>query len=297
MRVAACVNRHSAGTIGRASLSHTKPETKPKGFWGKSSTRREFFDRAAEALNVKHPVDWGRVSHQSLFRLGGKGLMKRYGYCLSAALQDVYPEEDINPMEWRRKPRNYWGTLENRRAFLDMLAKRKGVECVGDWRRVSTSDVRDAGGTGLLSYYGSFVDALKDSYEEHREHWSESDASTWRNKSPNGHWEEEGNVCAFMERAKQHLLIREDSDWQRVSTVQLQALPGGRTVLEKMSLVDALTTAFPGKDWKKRLGSTTGHKRAAQRLMKAHISLLLSHGTAFPSSLPASLATEDSVVS
>eukprot|EP00011_Vannellida_sp_DIVA3-517-6-12_P008290 CAMPEP_0114605584 /NCGR_PEP_ID=MMETSP0168-20121206/1129_1 /TAXON_ID=95228 ORGANISM="Vannella sp., Strain DIVA3 517/6/12" /NCGR_SAMPLE_ID=MMETSP0168 /ASSEMBLY_ACC=CAM_ASM_000044 /LENGTH=229 /DNA_ID=CAMNT_0001816437 /DNA_START=150 /DNA_END=839 /DNA_ORIENTATION=+ len=211
-----------------------------------------------------------------IFKLGGKGLMKRFGYVLEKALKDAYPEAALNTMEWNRKPRNFWASIANRRAFLDTLAKEKGVQAPADWQRVSTTDVRQAGGSGLLSHYASFAEALADTYHEHSDVMDKANPSAWRRKAPQNHWDSEENVAAFMRRAKEELHVKENSDWLRVSRAQLQSVQGGHAVLQKMTFTEALDIAFPSVQWKELTDTTSGHRKAAQRLMRAHLTAILA---------------------
>jgi hypothetical protein len=62
------------------------PVTHTNGHWSDVRNQRAFFDKLAEQLNIKQFEDWYKVSGLQVAKLGGKGLLKRYGYSLSKGI-------------------------------------------------------------------------------------------------------------------------------------------------------------------------------------------------------------------
>lgn len=63
----------------------------PRSYWKSKENRRKFMDGVAKKLNVKSPMDWGKVTIQQVFELGGGTLLSRYyKSSLYYCLQSIY---------------------------------------------------------------------------------------------------------------------------------------------------------------------------------------------------------------
>jgi hypothetical protein len=99
---------------------------------------------------------------------GGAGLLDRYGNSLVKALASVYPEKDWLGWKFQQVPRGYWNDIGNQRKFFEEIAKELNVQNAEDWLKISATQVKDLGGSGLLSnhYNNSVVKALEAVYPE-----------------------------------------------------------------------------------------------------------------------------------
>jgi hypothetical protein len=51
-------------------------------------------------------------------------------------------------------PFHYWKDTTHQRLFLESIAKSLGVKTLDDWANVTVQQVRDRGGSGVLSKHG-----------------------------------------------------------------------------------------------------------------------------------------------
>jgi len=249
-----------------------------RGYWDDVGNQRHLFDRVAEKYGVKTADDWKRVRNKDVAAMGGAPVLARYG-SFAEALRGIYPELELDESSCRAQmPRGYWKSLENRKAFVSLLAERMGVKRASDWKRVRYSDVRALpGGRGLLGHYPSLYDALRECWltegDKERE-GEEFDVFDMRDTVPQGHWESKENVRKFVERLRKELAVEDKEDWYRVSWEQVQKLGGARMLAKKFYLVDALRLAYPNETWDSERFSST-KKRATQRQLYAAISAIV----------------------
>lgn len=140
------------------------------------------------------------------------------------------------------RPKGHWLSAENRREFLDQVAREFGVEQVEDWKKVTQRQVIAKGGSGLVSRYkGSLLAALRDTYPKQR-----FDPVICRPQVPPGYWDSLQNRRAFMESVQTRLGITSMEQWKRVTNKQLLALGGGRLLnIYAGSIYAALEDLFP----------------------------------------------------
>lgn len=63
----------------------------PQSYWKSMENRKKYMDELAVKLNISHPSDWGNVSIQRIYELGGGSFLKLYyNDSLLACLQSIY---------------------------------------------------------------------------------------------------------------------------------------------------------------------------------------------------------------
>jgi hypothetical protein len=142
--------------------------------------RKNFLDEIAMKLNIKIPSDWGNITVQQLYELGGSSLLTHYyNGSLFKCLQSVYKGifiifililiKDTNwKREWFTKlPKSYWKSMENRRNFLDEIAKKLNIKTPSDWGKVTNQQLFEHGRSSLLGHYynGSLFKCLQSVYK------------------------------------------------------------------------------------------------------------------------------------
>lgn len=240
-----------------------------RNHWSKPEKRRAFFENVASQFGVKRPSDWKNVTTTQVEDMGGSRLIRLYNGSLYEALKDTFPDVDLNALSCRpTKPRGYWDVPENRRAFMDGIARDFGVKSPKDWKKVTTKQVAEKGGGSLLQRHnGSLLRTLREVYagETYQGTPIKWDAFTCRPNLPPGHWSIAGNVKELLDRAKAKFKVNTTKDWYRVSQAQIRQLQGGG-LLRKMRFVDALRLAYPEEDFD--VGEINKNvKKAAQRQM------------------------------
>jgi hypothetical protein len=76
-----------------------------------------------------------------------------------SALAAAYPEYSWDPLRFLSSGQGIWKSLDNQRALFATLAQRLGIRTVDDWYNVTTKDILENGGRGLLTHYygGSLI--------------------------------------------------------------------------------------------------------------------------------------------
>lgn len=240
----------------------------PKGHWDDKENRRAFMEKVRKEMGVENAGDWRRVRREDIQQLGGGGLLTKFSSVFEL-LDDTYPEQRLEELECRGHVSNaYWKDTANRRALLDRIAAAHSVKCPSDWKRVSWRDVAAfPGGNTLLSFYDSMLDALRHIYPE--QEWSETGC---RPHARRGYWDTSEAVAAFLEKARAELHIKEKSDWYRVSRKQIGAL-GGSSMLKRMTLCEALRTAYPEETWDE-VDFAAKVKKSVQRVLGVYVQQL-----------------------
>lgn len=63
----------------------------PNSYWKSMENRKMLMDQIAKKLNIKNPSDWGKVTQNCIYELGGCSLLTRYyNGSLFACLQSIY---------------------------------------------------------------------------------------------------------------------------------------------------------------------------------------------------------------
>lgn len=148
-------------------------------------------------------------------------------------------------VEGEKRQRRRWSAAETRRAFLEGVAAELGVETMEDWRKVTTSDIRERGGRGLLRRYGESVfGALRDTFPE--QHFTEEQVRSHR---PKGYWKLRENRRSFLAAVAEAHGVEEARDWRRVTAATVREMGGGALLKRQGGLLAALRDAFPEEDF------------------------------------------------
>jgi hypothetical protein len=244
---------HYGGSLIRA-LAGVYPEYRwqtwrfnqvPRGYWDDITNQRKFFDSVAEKKGIKNLDDWQKVKVADLEEFGGPSLLQRYyGNSLIKALMKVYPEHKWLAFLFTQAPQGYWDKKENHRAYMDWLATQLNVKEMDDWYKVKRTDVIARKGSRLLSYYGSFANALQSIYPEHK--WE-----PWMlDKVPPGYWDDIKNQRKYFDWLAKQLHIKTPEDWYQVTHAEVVARGGGRPLgLHGNSLSKTLSAVYPEFTW------------------------------------------------
>lgn len=172
--------------------------------------------------------------------MGGRYLLNRYGG-LREVLQIAYP--DLPPS--KLPPTNHWKTQEFLREFLNKIQQQYQIQEASDWHNVTRAQIREAGGSGLLSTFGSITGALRAAYPD--KEWSIHPIHA--SSKPTNFWKDQIKVRQLFEDA-----IKQ---WELNHVKDLSSIP--RPVFTKAGFAQGLTLhngvtgllrfAFPEIDW------------------------------------------------
>lgn len=240
----------------------------PHSHWDSQEARRAFLDRVAAEHRVEQETDWKRVTVKHVLDMGGSGLLERFSGSLFAALADAYPERGYQASRCRAKlPQGYWQEEENRKDFMDALARQHGVKTAADWRRVGIQEVQAAGGAGLLSRYNNNVSRLL--HDVYPDLQGAQQTREIRDKVPKGYWLQRANRRLFLEDVARHMGIQSPEDWGKVSSKDIVRFGGASLLRRFSSPLAAAIDSFSEMDFSgvrpKRTPRVTWESRAQRR--------------------------------
>jgi len=150
------------------------------------------------------------------------------------------PGDDVN-YEDKRIPARHWHSVANQRHFLEWMATQLNITDINGWYKVSASEVKKRGGSGLLTHYGGSISkALKTVYPEYK--WQFWKFST----VPVGEWEELANQRAYFDWYAKEYGIQKPMDWFKVSAADLHKRQGrGLLTIYDDSIVKAVQHVYP----------------------------------------------------
>eukprot|EP01125_Pyxidicula_operculata_P008535 TRINITY_DN2859_c0_g3_i4.p2 TRINITY_DN2859_c0_g3~~TRINITY_DN2859_c0_g3_i4.p2 ORF type:complete len:333 (-),score=32.63 TRINITY_DN2859_c0_g3_i4:27-1025(-) len=205
--------------------------------------------------------DWYGVSVKQVRENKGSGLIKKHNYSLVNLLKAIYPDYQWLPWKFRKSPRGFWSSKDNRYAYLRWIETKLGISEPSMWYHFTSKRVfieNDGGGILIKHYKGSPYELLKDLYPDFK--WEPRRF----NKAPHSYWKNEENVKESILSLSTSLKIKNLDDWYRVSAKQLHHLGVAGLVNEYGSLYKPLKIAYPQHDWDKSKFSSKS-KRASQR--------------------------------
>jgi hypothetical protein len=227
-------------------------------------TTKKFVDRLGNKLGLKKMEDWYGITIKQIVRNGGAELLKRYDNLPSKMLQLAYPQ-----YSWKiwmfKVPKGYWNDKENQREFLDWLGKHLGFQKMEDWYNITSKDVIDNGGIGLILKFADSSKLVQSVYSEHL--WM-----TWRFQRgsipPSTELSLEKRV-EFIKWLAKELLITDDNldDWYRTSWNHIDRIVS-LSQFKQYPLEQLLKEAYPHQSWDiAKLQSKNGKMKASQRIL------------------------------
>jgi len=194
-----------------------------QGHWTYASSQREFLEAVGRRLGIKELADWYRVRASDLSRhqRGGKGLLNQYGGSLRAALESAFPNFEWTPWQFRAVHRGFWMCLENRREYLQWLARELQVVQSVQWHNVRSEDVlRRRGGKRFLETGGGSIESALQSLLP---------TQSWFTCHHVLH--DQLDVQRFVQWLRRALFIASDFEWKEVARDHVARL-GGRVLLQ-----------------------------------------------------------------
>ena len=102
-------------------------------------------------LEYKTMEDFCSMPIQYIETYGGKALFERvFEGSLSKVLQSVYPNYNWFPWKFEQSVPKGFGTIDNRKHFMDWLGIELGFRQLDDWYNVQRKDIINNGGRFLL---------------------------------------------------------------------------------------------------------------------------------------------------
>jgi hypothetical protein len=179
-------------------------------------------------------------------RFEGNGFITlKYKSSVSAAIMTLFPEHPWQLWRFTALPLGFWSNVTHQRQYFDEFMKRNGITQLEDMYNVTTSEIAQQGGSGLLRgvHNNSLWAALKAAYPEHE--WR-----PWRFRTaPMGFWQQRENQQWFMECLCADLGITTTEQRERITREDIQRYGGAGLLAEYQgSAKDVLRALFPDVD-------------------------------------------------
>jgi len=218
-----------------------------------ATVHKEFFDQLGKKLKVQNLDDWYQLGVKTVSREGGKSILLFYSggtvsrEGLLKALSTVYPEKRWYPWKFKdRIPKGFWEEKMNQKVYLDYTYDRLGFKSLEDFYRLRLEDFVSHGGIGLLRIYNQSI------YEILKKHYPDYDWKIWSFEHfqvPYGFWKQHENVKDFVAWAWKKLLLKNWTDWFRISNSQFIQIGGYSILSDYGSIPKVLAKVYPEYDW------------------------------------------------
>ncbi len=213
-----------------------------------------FMENLAKKLNITDQDGWYNVTALVVQQNGGHDILNMYNGSLGNLLSTIYPTYPVHIVhdihlfihKWdqtkfgSRVSSGHWRDPANHQAFMNQIAKHLNITHQEQWYAVTTKQLQQHGGSGLLTKYGgSRVKLFAALFPQYK--WDTS-----RFKLPQGHWNSVANQRSFLDHIATKLNITSLEGWFQVTTTKVQHL-GGAMLLKKYrgSLPRLLSTVYP----------------------------------------------------
>eukprot|EP00026_Physarum_polycephalum_P002315 Phypoly_transcript_02321.p1 GENE.Phypoly_transcript_02321~~Phypoly_transcript_02321.p1 ORF type:complete len:804 (+),score=106.81 Phypoly_transcript_02321:71-2482(+) len=218
-------------------------------FWATPSNRRKFFENYAQnqGFDPLNPRNWYSLSTKDVFSVkGGKSLLWWYGFSVSKALMELFPEIGFEHLKFDRARVNQWQVRENRRAFFENFAEKRNFDpsVASNWYQVSHDEViAEKGGHSIMNMFRcSLVAALRDAFGFYL------DPSEFHTKPKNYWTKEENRRKFFVDLAGAHGIDPLNPEhWYSFPSQRIVTAKNGISVLNHhgVSTTRALMELFP----------------------------------------------------
>ena len=206
-------------------------------------------DELGETLGIRQLDEWYSKPVTEVIPLGDvDSLLKTYNYSLSKLLMAVYPEHSWDLSRFAIKPRQYWSSLENQRAFMDEMGDKLGLKDLDGWYAITVANVIPLGAKSILNLYNSSLSKLLMSiYPNH--HWDISKFSS----RPRNYWSSLEKQKLFVDELGKKIGVNSEADmdkWYEISVEFFQKNGGyGLLIYHKKSLPKLLAAIYPNYNW------------------------------------------------
>lgn len=146
--------------------------------------------------------------------------------------------------------------MENRKKFLDEIAKKLNIKKPSDWGKVTVQHLQELGGSAFMRLYNdSLFTCLQSIYKGmylsfRLLRYKDIDWKyEWFRNLPKSYWESMGNRKEFMEKIAKKLKIKNPSDWGKVTVHHFYELGGGALLSSRYnnSLFACLQSIYKGE--------------------------------------------------
>ena len=150
--VSACVRDY----LPRQQWLPWKFKETPTRFWRDANNRRAYMNWLSSQLGFDPPSDWYQITKAAFYANSGAGLLRTcYQDSPQRAVREFLPEIDWKPWLFSSVPQRFWHEADNRISYLRWLGQQLSLRRPEDWSALSTRQLRQHDGAGLLEFYAN----------------------------------------------------------------------------------------------------------------------------------------------
>lgn len=201
------------------------------------SVQKKLVEKLATKFKIKSFGDWKNISIDDVKNESEpiRNLFDHNGSIIPT-INALFPKTKTLQQKYD------WNLLSNQREFLQFYAQSKNIK---NWTSVTTTDIIDFGGSGLLNCYGgSLFNALKTLYPEH--YWDDK----LKSRYPKDYFIDYENQRHELMEIGKKLCLLNWRDWYKVVKSDFTR-NGGATILKLYddSHIDAICNIFFEYPW------------------------------------------------
>ena len=223
--------------FGCSSVEENEIKQNSLTYWESKENISNFLSKLEKKLNFKKNEDWNFLTKKHIRDNGGSGLLKKYSLFEIKSFI-IFKENLTND----KKSRGFWCKQENIQFFLDNLRDKYSLRTPDDWNSITQLQIKENGGKRLLNLYSMFEIKCM-GFPEGKPYFFNPKKST-------RFWDQNSNIQDFIFQLQTKFNLITMSDWNRISTAQINSL-GGNGLLLKYS-----------KDWIIKRGISTFYENS-----------------------------------
>jgi hypothetical protein len=140
----------------------------PQGYWLEKKNIVSYIDWLGSEMKFSCMEDWYAVDQDTFRKNKGNGILDRFNNSFHKILSCAFPEYEFLPWKFSSVPQGFWTNDDNIKWYLEWLFKELGYNTLDDWCKVTSHDIANNYGRGLLwtqKWKGSVSLLIKSYYE------------------------------------------------------------------------------------------------------------------------------------
>ena len=207
-------------------LSKSLPR-KNNGYWNSQENIQAFLNHLQSVFKIQNMEDWDKITKKQILNEGGGRLLNKISLFELKCLAE--PKLRNNNKKIVKKPVGYWNNELNVKLFLNKLKQKENIKTVNDWKLLTTKQIINFGGRGLLDKYSlreikilACPEIIKIIEEP-------------KLQKSKGYWDNEENILNFIETLKEKYNLNTPEDWLKLTKKDVK-IQGGSHLFSKFTI-------------------------------------------------------------
>jgi hypothetical protein len=192
------------------------------GAWNNFENHKIYAEWLGKKLGYTNMDDWYKISKDILINNFGSGLLsKHYNNSPINFLKTIFTNYTWIDWKFKQTQQAFWKSKENQKKYLEWLFIQLGYTQIEDWYNISGNIIKENYGVGLLNYYNSISEILKNIYPEYN--WL-----CWKFKITSTlFWKDKNNHKIYADWLFNKLNYKKMEDWYNISINIIKENYGG----------------------------------------------------------------------